>query len=92
MAVSGTCAVIAGFLFGANPILLAAFCFVWGLAVVADSAQFSASIAELSEPCYVGTMQTCAGFLLAIHLISPIVDAVGWQLAFASLCLGPFSA
>ena len=93
MAVSGTCAVIAGFLFGANPLLLAAFCFVWGLAVVADSAQFSASIAELSEPRYVGTMQTCAGFLLTIltiHLIPPIVDVVGWQLAFASLCLGPF--
>ena len=96
MAVSGACAVIAGFLFGANPFLLAAVCMVWGLAVVADSAQFSASIVELSEPRHVGTMltmQTCAGFLLTIltiHLIPPIVDAVGWQLAFASLCLGPF--
>ena len=96
MAVSGACAVIAGFLFGANPFLLAAVCMVWGLAVVADSAQFSASIVELSEPRHVGTMltmQTCAGFLLTIltiHMIPPIVDAVGWQLAFASLCLGPF--
>ena len=49
MAVSGACAVIAGLSFGANPILLAAVCMVWGLSVVADSAQFSASIAELSE-------------------------------------------
>jgi MFS family permease len=96
MAVSGACAVVTGFLFGANPILLATVCMVWGFAVVADSAQFSASIAELSEPRYVGTMltmQTCAGFLLTIltiHLIPPLVDAVGWPLAFASLCLGPF--
>ncbi len=96
MAVSGVCAVITGFLFGANPILLATVCMVWGFAVVADSAQFSASIAELSEPHYIGTMltmQTCAGFLLTIltiHLIPPLVDAVDWQLAFANLCLGPF--
>ncbi len=96
MAISGTCAVITGFLFGASPILLAAVCIVWGLSVVADSAQFSASIAELSEPGLVGTMltmQTCAGFLLTIltiHLIPPLVEAMGWTWAFASLAVGPY--
>ncbi|MFP6731099.1 MAG: MFS transporter [Alphaproteobacteria bacterium] len=75
MGISGTCAIIVGFMFGAPPILLALVCIVWGVAVVADSAQFSASIAELSKPGLVGTMltmQTCAGFLLTIltiHLI-----------------------
>ncbi len=96
MGISGTCAVITGFMFGANPALLAVLCFVWGLAVVADSAQFSASIAELSKPGLVGTMltmQTCAGFLLTIltiHLIPPLVEAMGWTWAFASLALGPY--
>ncbi len=96
MAISGTCAVITGFLFGASPILLAAVCIVWGFSVVADSAQFSASIAELSEPGLVGTMltmQTCAGFLLTIltiHLIPPLVEAMGWSWAFASLAIGPY--
>ncbi len=96
MAISGSCAVITGFMFGASPVLLTIVCVIWGLAVIADSAQFSASIAELSEPGLVGTMltmQTCAGFLLTIftiHLIPPLVEAVGWSWAFASLAIGPY--
>ncbi len=96
MALSGACALAAGFLFGGNPWLLAALCLVWGLAVVADSAQFSASIIELSDPTLVGTMvtvQTCAGFLLTmftIHMIPPLTEAVGWEYAFAFLAAGPF--
>ena len=81
---------------GASPYLLFGVCFVWGIAVVADSAQFSATVAELSEPGLIGTMltvQTSAGFLLTIltiHLIPPMVAAVGWQWAFAGLSLGPY--
>lgn len=96
MTVSGVCTVITGFLFGANPILPAAVCMVWGFAAVADSAQISANIAELSEPRYVGTMltmQTGAGFLLTIltiHLMPLLVNAAGWPLAFASHCFWPF--
>ena len=95
MAASGTCAVIAGALFGASPILLTLVCVIWGVAIVADSAQFSASVAELSEPHLVGTMltiQTCAGFLLTlitIHLMPVLVEALDWQLAFSVLALGP---
>ncbi|MEQ8353945.1 MAG: MFS transporter [Kiloniellaceae bacterium] len=95
MAVSGSCALIVGLFFGAPPLLLGAICFVWGVTIVADSAQFSASVAELSPPGLVGTMltaQTCAGFLLTlvtIHLMPLLVEAVGWRLAFAPLALGP---
>ena len=73
-----------------------ALCLVGGGAVVADSAQFSASVAELSEKDLVGTMltvQTCADFLLTlitIHKVPPLVDAVGWRYAFAALAVGPF--
>ncbi len=97
MAVSGSCALVIGFLFGGSPVLLVALCLIWGVSVVADSAQFSASIAELSDRALVGTMltiQTSVGFmltLLTIHLIPLAVEAVGWSYAFAFLALGPFA-
>ncbi len=95
MTLSGLCALIVGSLFGAHPWLVGIVCIVWGITVIADSAQFSASIAELSEPELIGTMltiQTCAGFLLTlitIHLMPIIVATTGWPLAFASLAIGP---
>ena len=95
MAVSGTCAVLVGLMFGTNPILLTLVCVIWGVSIVADSAQFSASVAELSDPGLVGTMltvQTCSGFLLTlitIHLMPILVAQAGWGVAFAILALGP---
>ncbi len=96
MAASGACALSVGLLFGAHPMLLGALCLIWGITVIADSAQFSASVTELSEPELIGTMltvQTCAGFILTlitIHLMPVFVDAAGWHYAFAPLALGPF--
>ena len=94
LALSGTCALAAGFLFG-SPGLLTVLCLVWGFAVVADSAQFSAAISELADSRYVGTaltVQTSLGFLLTLltlRLIPTLRDLVGWQWAFAMLALGP---
>ena len=82
---------------GGNPVLLLVVALIWGFAVVADSAQFSAAVSELSPPKYVGTaltLQTSLGFLLtlfSIRLIPPLVDLVGWRFAFASLALGPIA-
>lgn len=95
LAVSGSCALLAGTTFGAAPALTAALCLVWGVSAVADSAQFSAAAAELSEPQHVGTVltaQTCGGFtltLLSIHLLPELAGAVGWTVAPAVLALGP---
>jgi len=95
MATSGTCALLAGFLFGASPLLLILLCLVWGISIVADSAQFSTCIIELSPKNMIGTMltiQTSVGFLISlasIHLIPVFVDLVGWQYAFAPLAIGP---
>ncbi len=95
MAISAASAVTVGALFGAHPVLLGIVCMVWGISVIADSAQFSASVAELAEPELIGTMltvQTCAGFLLTlitIHLMPVLVAAAGWQLAFSCLAIGP---
>jgi MFS family permease len=95
MAVSGTCAATIGFLFGGNAVALIAVCIVWGITIVADSAQFSASIAELSDRARVGTMltvQTALGFTLTLATIQSmpyVVDAIGWRYAFVPLAIGP---
>jgi MFS family permease len=95
MAISGSCCLLIGFLFGGNPLLLLLVAAIWGASVVADSAQFSACITELGDPRYVGTaltMQTCLGFLLttiSIELLPLFVKAIGWQYAFTILAPGP---
>jgi len=95
MAVSGSCAATVGLLFGGDPRWLLALCIVWGVSIVADSAQFSASIAELSDRSWVGTMltlQTALGFtltLLTIHLMPYLIAALGWRHAFVPLAIGP---
>jgi MFS family permease len=91
---SGCCALLAG-LFFSTPALLTIICLIWGFAVVADSAQFSAAISELSDQRYIGTaltVQTSLGFLLTlftIRMIPPLVDIVGWRWAFTFLAIGP---
>src|SRR5262249_12351414 len=94
LVVSGGCALVAGSLID-QPGLLTAVCLVWGFAVVADSAQFSAAISELCDPQFVGTaltIQTCAGFLLTtltIRAVPTLNEFLGWHGAFALLALGP---
>jgi MFS family permease len=94
MLISGSCALFVGLLFN-SPVLVTVVCLVWGFTVVADSAQFSAAVSELSDPRYVGTaltMQTSLGFLLTlftIRLIPPLVDRIGWEWAFTVLVIGP---
>ncbi|MBM3940687.1 MAG: MFS transporter [SAR202 cluster bacterium] len=95
MIASGASAVAAALLLDASPWLLAPVLLVWGVTVVADSAQFSASITELSPPEFLGTaltLQTSLGFLLtlgSIQLLPIVADAWGWSWAFALLAAGP---
>jgi MFS family permease len=95
MALSGACALLIGFTFGGPPWLTLLVAIGWGVTIIADSAQFSTAITELSAPAYVGTAlttQTCAGFaltMLSIWLIPPLVTRVGWRWAFAALAIGP---
>ena len=94
LVVSGSCALVAGTLM-AHPGLLTIVCLIWGFAVVADSAQFSTAVSELSDSRYVGTaltMQTAMGFLLtlfSIRLVPFLVERFDWWPAFAVLALGP---
>ncbi|HET7521419.1 MAG TPA: MFS transporter [Candidatus Limnocylindria bacterium] len=97
MALSGSCALVSGFLFGAWPLLLVSVTLVWGITVVADSAQFSTAVSELAPAGTAGsalTLQTASGFLLTAVTILGVSflgpdDADGWRLAFAALALGP---
>ena len=96
MLASAGCCLGAGFVFRAPLAALAVFAAVWGVAVVADSAQLSALVARHSPRDHVGTaltVQTCAGFLLtmvSIRLLPVVADAVGWQWTFVALAPGPF--
>jgi MFS family permease len=95
MAISGACAAVIGLTFGGPPALTLLIAGIWGITVIADSAQFSTAMTELSPPAYVGTAlttQTCVGFaitIVSIWLIPLAVRAVGWRWAFASLAVGP---
>jgi len=94
LAVSGSCALAAGWLLS-SPGLLTLVCIIWGYAVVADSAQFSAAVSELGDPRYVGTaltVQTSIGFLItlgSIRLVSLLIESIGWGGALSILALGP---
>ncbi len=95
LVISGLCALSVGLLYGGDPRALLAICLIWGFAVVADSAQFSAAMSELCRPEYTGTaltMQTSLGFLLTlitIRLIPPLERWVGWEWTFTFLAIGP---
>jgi len=94
LAVSGACCLTAGLVFD-HPGWFTALALVWGFAVVADSAQFSAAVSELTDPRYVGTaltVQTSLGFLLTLltlRLVPTLVEILGWEGVFAVLALGP---
>jgi MFS family permease len=95
MAASGTAALMSPLVFGAAPTLTIALFLVWGVAVIADSAQFSAMATETSDTAERGTaltLQTALGFLLTLVTIRGVpmlADAWGWQWAFPILALGP---
>ena len=95
MAVSGCCCLLVGFLFGKPLWALVPLLAIWGISVVADSAQFSTAISELAPRQYVGTaltLQTSIGFLLTAVTISllPVAAAtIGWRWSMSVLAIGP---
>lgn len=93
MAISATCALSIGLFYGSPAI--AAIAILWGFAIVADSAQFSACVTELCDREYLGTaltLQTSLGFLLTmltIRLVPLIQSRIGEQWSFSVLAIGP---
>ena len=95
MLISGACSLVVGLAFGASLWLLVPVLLIWGISVVADSAQFSTAISELAPPEYVGTaltLQTSLGFLLTcVTILSlPVLAAhIGWRWSMTALAVGP---
>ena len=95
MVISGTVAAFIGFIPPEMTLLIVILAMIWGASIIADSAQFSTAMTELSDPAYRGTMltfQTGIGFALtavSIWLLPIVKDSSGWGWAFAMLALGP---
>ena len=92
---SASVALVVGFLIDAPAPIVVGAGLVWGFWVVADSAQFSTIVTEVTDAAYVGTaltMQLAAGFVLTvftIFLVPVVRDAHGWGWAFLLLAPGP---
>lgn len=95
MSVSALCSIMIGFTFGNWIWLTLIISFIWGMAVIADSAQFSAAVTEFSDDEYVGTaltFQMSIGFfitILSINLIAILQKQMGWEWVFILLSIGP---
>ncbi len=95
MLVSAACCLASPLAFIAPTPLLVGVLVIWGAAVIADSAQFSAAVTELAEPRYAGSilaLQLALGFgltVVSIRLVPLAADAAGWRFAFLTLAIGP---
>ena len=96
MLLSGSCALLIGFAFGGPASVVTLLAIVWGITVIADSAQFSTMVTRSVPQHAVGTaltLQTSLGFLLTmatIQMIPQVVSLLGWRWSFAVLSIGPF--
>ena len=92
---SATAAIVIGFLVDGPAVIVLAVGLLWGFWVVADSAQFSTIVTEVTDERYVGTaltVQLATGFVLTvftIFLVPVVRDAHGWGWAFVLLAPGP---
>jgi len=92
---SALASMVTGFLVDAPTPIVVCAGLVWGFWVVADSAQFSAIVTEVTDGRYVGTaltLQLAAGFVLTvftIFLVPVVRDATSWGWAFLMLTPGP---
>ena len=95
MALSGAAALAAAASFGGPAWLVAAVLVAWGIAIVPDSAQFSALVADYAPPERAGslmTLQTSIGFALTAVTVqvTPLAAAAwGWPAVLAAMAVGP---
>ncbi len=95
LAISGTAALLTAVTFGGSVWLTVVLIIVWGAAVIPDSPQFSALVADAAPPELAGslmTFQTALGFALTfvtVQLAPAVAALVGWQWVIAGLALGP---
>lgn len=92
---SGTCCILSTVFFQLPPFFFLVFLIIWGMAVVADSPQFSALIAKHAPMQTRGTALTIVnsiGFaitILSLQFMTILVEHFNPSLVFASLVIGP---
>lgn len=95
LGISGASAVLIGLTYGSAPYITIIVGIIWGITVIADSAQFSAAVTELSSNEIRGsvlTFQMALGFLItvgSIYAIDILRTTIGWHWAFSFLSIGP---
>ncbi|MEM9332400.1 MAG: MFS transporter [Pseudomonadota bacterium] len=95
MIVSGLSALLAAVTFGGDPWITFVVVIVWGIAIIPDSPQFSALVADGSPPEIAGslmTFQTAIGFaltILTVQLTPYLVSVTSWPTAMVIMALGP---
>lgn len=97
MATSAIAALLTASTFGGPVWITFILVVIWGIAVIPDSPQFSALVADAAPPHLVGsllTFQTAIGFGLTIFTVqmTPLaVQWLGWPLLISLLALGPLA-
>ncbi len=95
MVASAALAIATAVTFGGPPALTFLLVVLWGIAVIPDSAQFSALVADHAPAEWAGsllTLQTALGFLLTVvtvELAPAVAEAFGWPILLAALAIGP---
>ncbi|WP_346913566.1 MFS transporter [uncultured Roseibium sp.] len=92
---SGSAALATAATFGGPPWVTILCVLIWGAAILPDSAQFSALVADHSPPEMTGslmTFQTALGFALTFFTVqaTPVLAAdIGWPAVFVFMAIGP---
>ncbi len=95
MAVSGLAALGTAATFGGPPWITFIVVVIWGIAIIPDSPQFSALVADASPPQIAGslmTFQTAIGFGLTIFTVQAVpyaVEYTSWPIVISVMALGP---
>lgn len=95
LALSGLAGLATALAYGGPVWLLTVLILLWGAAVIPDSAQFSALVADAAPPERAGslmTLQTALGFLLTfftVQAVPSVAAALGWPVTLALMALGP---
>ncbi|GAA4399363.1 MFS transporter [Nibrella viscosa] len=93
--ISGICCLLSFALFTLPPWLFLPLLFIWGMAVVADSPQFSTLVAQSAPKESVGTaltIVTCVGFsitIISIQWLNALAAVIHPSLLFLVLAGGP---
>jgi MFS family permease len=95
MAVSGLAALATAWSLGGPVTVTIVLALIWGAAVIPDSAQFSALVADAAPAAQTGsllTLQTALGFALTtatVQLAPLVAERTGWAFLLALLAVGP---